>query len=497
MHSRLKRASAPIALVAVLLLAAQASGRDGTDTTDSIEAGKKLLAEGDALADKGDTTEAVVLYKQAFEKLLPSLRKLAFKTEVKRDVTARENLKDVILQEIERDMTPEEFKAGEAGMKALGLLPRDTDLKSLLVQLYAEEIAAFYDPRTDTMHLIREPETGGRQPSFFERLLGKTGGFDKDENKTIIAHEMTHALADQHHDLKAMQEEIQEDDDRQLALSALIEGEATLAMTGAQMEDWKGTLTTELPAEDLGRIFGMVGPLLPAFGGKQLQGAPPILRESMLFPYIKGLVFCASLTNSGKWEAVNKAFDEPPLSTEQVLHPEKYRRSPDEPRDFDLSSIETPEGWTLLGRNVLGEMQTAVLLRLKRGRQAAEGWDGDRFAVYENADKTLGLVWRSVWDTEADAREFAESYARFATAKLEAGEEIPEPVPARLLREGNGVAFLIERRGADVAIVEGFSRDTTEALAEKALGLEAKPKTRRPIPPVPGPETPRSTEPKD
>ena len=106
------------------------------------------------------------------------------------------------------------------------------------------------------MHLIEEPKKAAKKkPGFLERLFGKKGEFDKDENKTVIAHELTHALADQHYDLDALQKSVKKDDDRSLALSALIEGEATLAMFGAGMDDWDGeqivALACRKPGVDL------------------------------------------------------------------------------------------------------------------------------------------------------------------------------------------------------------------------------------------------------
>ena len=194
------------------------------------------------------------------EKLLPTLRKLPFKHEVKRDVTKRENMKALILKEIDEDMTPQEFHANELALKALGLLPPGYNLREALAQVYSEEVAAFYDPKTKTMHLIEEPKTPAKEkPGFLERLFGKKGGFDKDENKTVIAHELTHALADQHYDLDALQKTVKADDDRSLALSALIEGEATLAMFGAGMSDWNGEQIVALPAENLEFTFNLMG----------------------------------------------------------------------------------------------------------------------------------------------------------------------------------------------------------------------------------------------
>ena len=91
-----------------------------------VSDGTNLLKQGDKLADEGKYAEAVIRYKSGMEKLLPSLRKIPFKHEVKRDVTKRENMKEMILKEIDEDMTPEEFRANELAMKAFGLLPLAT-----------------------------------------------------------------------------------------------------------------------------------------------------------------------------------------------------------------------------------------------------------------------------------------------------------------------------------------------------------------------------------
>ena len=170
------------------------------------------------------------------------MRKLPFRREVKRDVTGREDLRDLLIKELDEDRTPAEFRGDELGMKALGLIPRDFEPQG--------DAGRASTPRRSPPSTTRRPApcTSSRSPrakaveppTFLEKLLGKKGGFDKDENKTVIAHELTHALADQHYGLDALQARTKGDDDRQLALSALIEGEATLAMLGAQMKDWDG-----------------------------------------------------------------------------------------------------------------------------------------------------------------------------------------------------------------------------------------------------------------
>lgn len=458
-----------LALMGLAIFCASVPSR-ADEPAEAREAGKKLLAEGDELADKGETTEALLRYKQAFEKLLPGMRKIPFKSEVLRDVTAREALKDVLLKEIDEDSTPEEFRADELGMKALGFLPLETNLKEVMIKIYSEEIAAFYDPKTKTMHLIKEPEARvQKKPSLLERLLGKTGGFDKDENKTVIAHELTHALADQNYDIDAMQKAIQDNDDQDLALSALIEGEATLTMIGAQMEDWEGSAVINVPAANLDRVFSIMTPLLPMTSGKSLREAPAILAESMIFPYLRGMVFCAKLTNDGGWDALNAAYKRPPLSTEQILHPEKYSAKPDLPTTVDLGKLDPGAGWKELGRNVVGEMQTAILLRRQGGKSAAAGWDGDRFAVFEGPEGKLGLVWFTTWDSEKDADEFQEAYVKFQTTKLGKQAKAPDPLTPSTRREHEIAMFAVEQSGVDVIVVEGFSAETTERLIAEAL----------------------------
>lgn len=470
------------AFVLTCILLAPAPGR-GDEIDASMKAGTKLLEEGDRLADEGKPGEAVIRYKSAFEQLLPRLRKIPFKHEVKRDVTKREQLKAMLLKEFEEDQTPEEFRANEMAMKALGLVPRSLDLKSLLVQVYSEEIAAFYDPKTKTMHLIEELEAKTKaKPTLLERLFGKTDGFDKDENKTVIAHELTHALADQHYDLDKLQKDAKHDDDRALALSALIEGEATLAMMGAGMDDWDGSKIVKMPAGDLDRGLSMISPFISMMGGgKTLRSAPPIISESMVFPYFRGMVFCAALANDGGWKSVDEAYKSPPVSTEQIIHPEKYRSKLDLPMCIDLGALKPGAPWKELGRNVLGELQTSIMLG-RAGPKAAAGWDGDRYAVFEGPAEKLGLVWLSTWDGEDDAREFAQAYTRYQTRRMGKDAYQPERIPDSLWRCSDNVCQVVERRGRDVAVIEGFAPAVTESLLEsafKASKAEFRPTPRK------------------
>jgi hypothetical protein len=188
----------------------------------------------------------------------------------------------------------------------------------------------------------------------------------------------------------------------------------------------------------------------------------------MLFPYFRGMVFCARQTNDGGWKALDEAYRKPPLSTEQILHPEKYKAELDVPMAIDLGKLEAGEPWKEVGRNVVGEMQLGILLKKHGGKTAAVGWDGDQFATFEGPNDQLALVWFSTWDSPEDAKRFESAYARFQSTKL--GPDVPEPdaVPDSIRRPHGDIVYAIERRGADVVIVEGFSTKLTETLIDSA-----------------------------
>jgi hypothetical protein len=134
-----------------------------------------------------------------------------------------------------------------------------------------------------------------------------------------------------------------------------------------------------------------------------------------------------------------------------------------------LGELHVGKPWTELTRNVVGEMQLAVLLKKHDGKRAAAGWDGDQYVAFEGPDESLGLVWLSTWDSEDEASEFAESYAKFQTTKLGDDAEAPEGAVEKLRRKAVGKVFAMERRGTDVAVVEGFDEATTDSLIEKAF----------------------------
>lgn len=334
------------------------------------------------------------------------LRETKFKHPVGASVTDREGFLAYAKQELEEESTPEDLAADEAVAKLLGTIPPQMDLLGTSLALLEEQVGGFYDPSTDEFTLMA---------SF-------TGGLAK----IILAHELTHALDDQYHDLDATMEALESNDDAGFAYHAVVEGSATTLMN-----QWTMQHMGELSMEELmsGGDMGM----------DALQEAPPILWKPLLGMYLKGAAFLNRTESVMKGssrvpslEDVQYAFAAPPLSSEQVLHPDKYwdEDERDDPIGIAFDLERLPEWWSVLEENTLGELGLAMVvepLKKRKGPRgqlailgtryttpATEGWGGDRYLLLGRGDARV-LFSISVWDTDDDEQEFVA-----AATKLEA-----------------------------------------------------------------------------
>lgn len=449
----------------------------------------KLTLAGDRLADQGDYLGAVEKYTRAYQGVVSRIRGQEFVAPVQPSVFTRQELGAEMLKLMEQEYTPAELELMDASFKVLGLIPPDLDAAALMTTLLTEEVAGFYDPDNKRMVLIVE-EGATAAPSWLGRLLGARPAFDKDEQKTTLAHELTHALQDQLYDLNAMEAGIEEDDDMLLAFSALVEGDATLLMF---VEAGDAQDVTHMDADAMRATFNIMSWMLPLAGGKTFRSAPPIFRDTLTFPYFQGMLFALSLASEEGWKGVHAAYQKPPLSTEQILHPSKYLSEVDLPQQVVLPNYQElvePAGWQHLGGNCLGELQTASLLkRVFGGQLAAAGWDGDRYEVLRSAAGELALVYVSVWDSPEDAEEFATAYRTYRSQADDvanaAASAIPitidgsERPPAPKRRGENRLKPILQQifasnsqrevrvEGDKVWIVEGFDADLTSQILSR------------------------------
>ena len=286
--------------------------------------------------------------------------------------------------EFDKENSAADLKFSEETLIALGLLPGGSSLRVLTLDFQGSSVAGYYSP--DKKQLFVVSRSGNLGPA----------------EEVTYAHEFTHQLQDQHFDLSKLGEDAANQSDRALAQLSLVEGDAVSVQTA-----W--TVQTLTPQE-MGQLLAAS---LDPKALEALRRAPPYLRETSLFPYQDGLTFVTSLMSSGGYAAVNAAFASPPVSTEQVLHPEKYaaREAPVQVRLPGDLAAAMGSGWTEAGQDTLGEFVLRLWLTQNgvpsaTAMAAAAGWGGDRLSLIRGPSGavTVGLV--TMWDTEADASEF-------------------------------------------------------------------------------------------
>lgn len=425
----------------------------------SVAAQDREMREGDAAAARGEYEQALSAWKRGFEQRIPQLRGLEFKKPVVPGFMGRAELREFIVGELENEMPPEAMEEIRLSLIALGLARDDFDPETLIPSLLTEEVAGFYDPRRKTLFLIVELPKDGKpvkEPGTLARFLGARPRFDPAEQKTILLHEMSHALMDQHYDLKNTQLSLEDDDDASLAYSSLVEGEATIMMMLPNLGGRSGLKTS---SEFMERSMSMMMGAATAMGGPAMRAAPKALAESFIFPYLRGPTFILALTNpTGTWAKVNDAFVNPPLSTEHILHPEKYLAGDDPPLAVELPDLVPylAPGWRELTRNVVGEAITELMLRerdVEESAKVAAGWGGDAYVILtHDEDDAAGFALRTVWDTVDEAREFEAAWKQ-------------------VLKKGGH----LERRDKGVLVIEGYP-DPSPELREALWQPEFSPK---------------------
>ncbi len=423
---------------------------------------ESLKQDGDRLADQGDFLGALEKYTTAYLGVVSSIRGQDFSENVVPNIYNRQELGKEMLQMMKEEYTDEELELMDSSYKAFDLIPRDMDSQKLITQLLTEEVAGFYDPAKKRMVLIVE-DGPAEEPTWLGKLFGAKSAFDKDEQKTTLAHELTHALQDQLYGLRDLQKRIEKDDDMATAFSALVEGDATLLMF-VEMGDAQDV--RDMDPDAMRATFNIMSFMLPLAGGDAYRKAPPIFRDTLIFPYFQGMIFALTAARENGWEGIHAIYSNPPVSTEQILHPAKYL----DPAKRDMpQSVTIPqltnivgEDWKHLGGNVLGELQTSILFkRVVGGRQASEGWDGDRYEVFKSTNGELGLVSVSVWDSERDAQEFAEAYRKYRTPVATRSKQIPVAPSTDSENEPAAVAPSEEKIEADTTTESADDGEST------------------------------------
>jgi hypothetical protein len=328
---------------------------------------------------------------------LEEITGLKFSKKVPAAKITKEQLRKFLDERIDQAMKPADLRAEELTLKMLGLLPKEFDLRSETVDLLTEQAAAFYDYHKKKLFIL-EGDSGA-------------GG------RIALVHELAHALADQHFHLEKYIKENGLSDDGATARMAVMEGQATWLMTAYMQKSMGGK--PEVPEAALGMMTQMV-----EGGATQYEvfsKAPLYIRESLIFPYTGGMTFQDALFRKLGREAFSEVFEHPPVSTQQVIHPEKYLAH-QEPRLPTVPRVPDEKQFRKLAEGTLGEFDYRALLEPAAGKEEARTLaahlGGSRYVLLEHKrERYPVLSVASTWDSPEQAKKFFELYRQVIQKK--------------------------------------------------------------------------------
>ncbi len=380
-----RRALARLGLLAVaLVVAACGSTAPSPSPTASGVPPASVVPSESLVGSPTPISDPTQVYSE-IEAQVESIRGLSAKTRVDPKLLDDATLQANLAASFAKDNPAAEVAATERLYQLLGFLPAGTSLRDLELKLLGSQVAGYYDPDTKQLYVVSR-----------SGALGPT-------QKVTFAHEFDHALQDQAFGLKNLHLDSIGEGDASLAHLSVAEGDATLLMTVWLQSNLSGTELVQL-------VKDANDPTQLAI----LAAMPPILRETLRFPYDAGLQMVMAAQASGGWKAVDALYARPPASTEQVLHADKYAAN-EAPVKIAFSADLAKRlgaGWSVAKQDTLGEYQLRLWLQsvgkvpVETATAAAAGWGGDRVVLVTKGGRA-GVVIDTRWDSPKDATEFA------------------------------------------------------------------------------------------
>lgn len=383
---------------------------------------------------------------------IEQIRGLSFKRPVRVESQSVASFGEYVSRELDQEIPQSIRQHYGTIVRTLGLYrgPPIEDFSSMMTTVMTSQVGAYYDPEKQSFFVVMSG-----MPELMQGVM--------------YSHELYHALQDQYFGLVRYMDAGRNDGagaqnaDSHLARTAVVEGEATYMMSLWMMQRMMHKPPTREAMATVMAMQANMGvdqlrealkqPEVAQMVGPDMQSAvdaareiPSFIMDSMMAVYLKGAGFVFAVHEQG-WPAVEKLYTEyPPQSTEQILHPEKWLAR-EAPTAFEwprLEKITALSDWELLDDDVLGEFQWRIVFKEQgfaaEAESAAAGWDGDRYAVFKRKDSNATLLLlRTRWDSEKEAREFADVYERVLAVKY-----ADAPVSTRLVH-----------KGVDVFVVEG------------------------------------------
>jgi hypothetical protein len=369
------------------------------------------------------------------------LRQLELRTPVPVTFLGRSELADYVRRKYEAEV--DELSRQWALYQALGLVQPDAQQdQEALVEWVSANVNGLYDPEGKQIYVVSDA-VGTRV-----------------EEQVTLAHEYAHALQDQHFDLGAYRASVHTSDER-LAKMALVEGDATVVMAlymygNTTRSEW-GYLASRASFNDRAVITA--------------TGVSTRVNQILSFPYLQGSQYVVTLMQlGGMWGEIDPVYDDPPRTTNQVLHPLSYSRSEGVAVDVpDLAPALGPDWSPRILTDTLGEFITSVHLDeflddAGRATQAAEGWAGDGFTLWEAEDGRQAFAWTLVWEEPAGADQFFAAYTELLRARLGPDAAVERESANFYWCSGDPGSGLIQRTGTRTLVVWGPDKTSAEAI---------------------------------
>ncbi len=334
-------------------------------------------------------------------------------------------------------------------LKLLGVIPQDSDLTALYESMLGGQVLGLYDPEKEEFFVLRDDDSGP----------GSLGT----EARLTYAHEYVHRLQDYVFDLEVVTDR-HIDEDMLIAISALVEGDATTAQTVYMLQNFD--------SQELSDLFESI-----TAAQADLEPVPYFLQRSLEFAYVEGAAFVIELARTGGFAAVDDAFINLPRSTEQILHPEKYFGA-ELPVELDVPDDAMGTGWSVQAESVLGEFSLKTWLEALGSEQAGvalAGWGGDSYAVFVNEAGVTAFGMMIAWDADGEAAEFFEIASAALNAHLEFSSLGAETPGVLVAWDGPGGFLTLSRQNSDdhgEVIVIAITPDAegSVALVEALIG---------------------------
>jgi hypothetical protein len=412
---------------------------------------------GSVAASGGGQTNPEFL--KAADEVLATMSKLIdlpIKEPLKKTLRSKDDIRAFIVQQDKDDKNTAQKYADDKTMEAFGLIPKGFPLESFMEDVLTDQIAGLYDPKAKEFYIA--------------------DWIPVDEQKEVMAHELTHALEDQSFHIDPWIKAARPNDDAELARDSVSEGSAMAAMLDYALQD------EHLTVRALPDVSGLIQASAVGEMDKdpKLSKAPVYIRDSLIFPYLAGVTFTQQFLKAHDgWQDLHLVFEHPPVSTQQIMHPEKYLANV-QPVATKLPEWKglVPGDWKMLEENVMGEFGVEEILKQYLGEDAAKltspGWAGDRYVVFEDAkDKTLPLVFLLDMDNEDDAARFLGQYSSALEMKYQNRTDLfRRPNFFQFTTDGGSVFIRVV--GTRCLVVEEASRDTFDKI-DQAIGWPAAP----------------------